>query len=34
LPNTGKSIQTEPTDANINYLKTKQQKLRYMLANL
>ncbi len=28
------SIQSEPTDANINYLKTKQQKLGHMLANL
>ena len=27
-------IQTEPTDANINYLITKQQKLGHMLANL
>jgi 3,4-dihydroxy 2-butanone 4-phosphate synthase/GTP cyclohydrolase II len=28
------SIQSEPTDANISYLKTKQQKLGHMLANL
>ena len=28
------SIQSEPTETNINYLKTKQQKLGHMLANL